>query len=173
MTTSPPPRRPVARSRDALGRPLPPGVVGVAPLELPDTLPAPAALAAAQHLLDTGLPFQAHEVLEASWKAAEDDDRGLWRALTQLAVGLTQLARGNVPGGVAVLARAAEGLTPYVGRHPHGVDAAALIDWCEQTARAAVQSRAATTTTTTASASASAADSRPVTVALRPPRLVG
>lgn len=166
------------RSRDALGRPLPPGTAGVAPLELPAALPPPAALAAAQHLLDTGLPFQAHEVLEAAWKSAGDDDRALWRALTQLAVGLTQLARGNVPGGLTVLARAAEGLTPYADGHLHGVDAAGLVRWCEHTARAALDGRLAITDSTATDLSrpggngAPADDPSSATVALRPPRLV-
>ena len=33
------------------------------------------AVAEAQRYLDEGHPFQAHEVLEASWKAAPDDER--------------------------------------------------------------------------------------------------
>ena len=52
----------------------------------------------AQRLLDAGLPFHAHEVLEAAWKAAPPDERELWRGLAQLAVGLTHLQRGNGRG---------------------------------------------------------------------------
>ncbi|CAO5188908.1 DUF309 domain-containing protein [Frankia sp. AiPs1] len=177
MSTSPHPRRQPERPRDALGRPLTPGATGVMPLDLPAALPPAATLAAAQHLFDTGHPFQAHEVLEAAWKAAGDDDRALWRSLTQLAVGLTHLARGNVPGGVTVLARAAEGLGPYVGRGPHGVDADGLVRWCEQTARAAVDGSLAAATRDGGAGSgdrpsATEIDSSAATVALRPPRLV-
>ncbi|WP_101831847.1 DUF309 domain-containing protein [Frankia canadensis] len=139
MTTSPHPRRPEARPRpgaerprDALGRPLPFGAKGVVPLDLPAVLPPPAALAAAQHLLDTGRPFQAHEVLEAAWKSADARDRGLWRALTQLAVGITHLARGNTCGGIAVLTRAGEGLAPYAARPPYEVDVAGLRRWIDR-----------------------------------------
>ncbi|THJ75056.1 DUF309 domain-containing protein [Candidatus Frankia alpina] len=117
------------RPRDALGRFLPPGVAGVPPLELPTSLPPRAALAAAQHLLDTGHPFQAHEVLEAAWKSADDVERNLWRGLTQLAVGVTHLARGNVRGGVAVLGRASDNLAPYAEYPPHDVDVAGLRGW--------------------------------------------
>ncbi len=101
----------------------------MAPLSLPNPLPPGAALAAAQHLLDTGRPFQAHEALEAAWKAAADDERGLWRGLTQLAVGMTHLARGNVRGGVAVLVRASDNLAPYAEHPPHDVDVAGLRGW--------------------------------------------
>ncbi|WP_261554866.1 DUF309 domain-containing protein [Frankia tisae] len=117
------------RPRDALGRFLPPGVAGVPPLELPTSLPPRATLAAAQHLLDTGHPFQAHEVLEVAWKSAGDVERNLWRGLTQLAVGVTHLARGNIRGGVAVLGRASDNLAPYAEYPPHDVDVAGLRGW--------------------------------------------
>ena len=55
-----------ARPRDALGRPLPRGAAGDERIP-DDLLLAPAeALNLAQELLDTGRPFHAHEVLEAS-----------------------------------------------------------------------------------------------------------
>ena len=59
-----------ARPRDELGRPLPPGAPGAD--RIPDDLSLPPAesLALAQQLLDRGRAFQAHEVLEASWKQA-------------------------------------------------------------------------------------------------------
>jgi len=54
------------RPRDALGRPLPHGSEGV--LRIPDDVELPPAetLAYAQDLLDAGLAFNAHEVLEAA-----------------------------------------------------------------------------------------------------------
>jgi len=83
------------RPRDALGRPLRRGGEGVA--RIPDDLAlAPAeTLACAQDLLDRGLAFNAHEVLEAAWKNGPDDERMLWQGLAQLAVGITLLRRAS------------------------------------------------------------------------------
>jgi hypothetical protein len=119
-----------ARPRDALGRPLPYGTSGVAPdpdlaqLEAgdPETL-----LAAAQERLDAGRPFEAHELLEAAWKRAPELERPLWRALAQLAVGMTHRMRGNEPGAIALFSRSAavlEGLDE--ARQPHNIDAPGL-----------------------------------------------
>jgi hypothetical protein len=74
-----------ARPRDGLGRPLPRGAAGVARVPEDVALPPDAALTEAQRLLDDGLPFHAHEVLEASWKAAAPAERELWQGLAQLA----------------------------------------------------------------------------------------
>jgi uncharacterized protein len=100
---------------------------------MPDGLAlAPAdALETAQRLLDAGLPFHAHEVLEASWKAAPDDERELWRGLAQLAVGLTHARRGNAGGAVALLRRGADRVADS-GTPRHGIDAAGVV----RTARA-------------------------------------
>ena len=90
------------RARDSLGRPLPPGRVGVPPLpDDIDTSPA-AIVTRATRLLDQGLPFQAHEVLEAGWKAAPDAQRAAWQGLAQLAVALTHHLRGNPRGAQRV-----------------------------------------------------------------------
>src|SRR6185503_2637680 len=90
------------RPRDALGRPLRQGSEGVA--RIPDDLALPPAetLAYAQDLLDRGLAFNAHEVLEAAWKNGPDDERMLWQGLAQLAVGITHIQRGNVKGAITV-----------------------------------------------------------------------
>ena len=97
-----------ARPRDAAGRPLPRGAAGVE--RVPDdlVLGPQESVDEAQRLLDEGMPFHAHEVLEAAWKAAEPAQRELWRGLAQLAVGLTHLQRGNARGAVALLRRGAE-----------------------------------------------------------------
>jgi hypothetical protein len=123
------------RPRDELGRPLPYGSVGFEPppLELPVT--AADTLALAQELLDAGLPFHAHEVFEDAWRAAPDTERELWRALAQLAVGVTHIARGNRLGAVALLRRAAVRLTPYRVDPPHRIDVDSLLGWIEQTMR--------------------------------------
>jgi uncharacterized protein len=114
------------RPRDELGRPLPPGAAGVE--RIPDDLSLPPAesLALAQQLIDRGQAFNAHEVLEASWKQAPAAERELWRGLAQLAVGLTHAQRGNDHGAVALLRRGAERVGQYAETAPYGIDAAGL-----------------------------------------------
>jgi hypothetical protein len=121
-----------ARPRDALGRPLPRGAVGVE--RVPEDLvlePVPA-LVEAQRLLDAGLPFHAHEVLEASWKAAPDEERELWQGLAQLAVGLTHVLRGNPTGATTLLQRARRRIALYADDPPYGIDAVGLVRWCDE-----------------------------------------
>lgn len=115
-----------SRPRDALGRPLPHGETGAERVPEDLSLPPPDALALAQRLLDSGRPFHAHEVLEASWKQAPGPERELWRGLAQVAVGLTHVQRGNARGAVALLRRGAERVSGYADRPPHGIDAAAI-----------------------------------------------
>ncbi len=121
-----------ARPRDDLGRPLPPGstpaadeteLAALAELEAADPV---TLLGAAQALLDAGKPFQAHELLEARWKRAPEGERQLWRALAQLAVGMTHRMRGNEPGAAALFRRAAEGLEAVTGPAPYDIDASGL-----------------------------------------------
>ncbi len=95
-------------------------------------LPPREALDEAQRLLDEGLPFHAHEVLEGVWKSAPDDERDLWQGLAQLAVGLTHLLRGNPVGAKAVLSRGRSRIAPYADRAPHGIDVPGLLEWAEQ-----------------------------------------
>jgi hypothetical protein len=120
-----------ARPRDGLGRPLPHGAVGEA--RVPDDLllPPEEALALAQRMLDEGRPFHAHEVLEASWKAAPAEERDLWQGLAQLAVGLTHARRGNATGAVTLLRRAAARIRPYAPADPYGVPVTPLADATE------------------------------------------
>ena len=115
-----------ARPRDALGRPLPRGAAGDE--RIPDDLmlPPAQALGLAQQLLDEGRPFHAHEVLEASWKAAPPAERDLWQGLAQIAVGLTHARRGNAHGATALLRRGADRVAGYAGSAPHDVDAATI-----------------------------------------------
>lgn len=121
-----------ARPRDALGRPLPRGAAGEPPAD-PPVLAPPAALAEAQRLLDSGQAFAAHEVLEAVWKAAPDEERALWRGLAQLAVGLTHRARGNDRGAASLLRRGATTLDVVAGR-PYGVPVDELRRWARAAA---------------------------------------
>ncbi|GDY32327.1 DUF309 domain-containing protein [Gandjariella thermophila] len=116
-----------ARPRDAAGRPLPRGAQGID--RVPDdlVLTPDATVDEAQRLIDGGLPFQAHEVLEAAWKATEGGGRDMWQGLAQLAVGLTHLQRGNGRGAVALLRRGADRIEPYAADPPHALDLAGLV----------------------------------------------
>ena len=118
-----------ARPRDELGRPLAHGADGVP--GIPDDLEmSPAdSLALAQQLLDNGRAFQAHEVLELSWKAAPDAERDLWRGLAQLAVGLTHAQRGNLVGAARLLRRGADRIQPWQSNPPHRIDVTGLRAW--------------------------------------------
>ena len=116
-----------ARPRDGLGRPLPRDA-GAGEPRVPDDLLLPPleSLALAQQMIDEGRPFHAHEVLEASWKAAPPEERDFWQGLAQLAVGLTHARRGNATGAVTLLRRGATRISPYAGTDPHGVPVAQL-----------------------------------------------
>ena len=118
-----------ARPRDELGRPLPRGASGV--VRVPDDLVlSPAdSLVEAQRLLDEGMPFHAHEVLEAAWKAAPDAERDLWQGLAQLAVGLTHALRWNSAGAATLLSRGADRIAGYVDEPPYGIDVTGLLYW--------------------------------------------
>jgi uncharacterized protein len=118
-----------ARPRDGLGRPLPPGASGVPTTPEDLALTSAQTVAEAQRLLDDGLPFHAHEVLEAAWKAAHDGEGELWKGLAQLAVGLTHARRGNAVGAPRLLRRAADRIEPYAMRPPHGIAVRELTDW--------------------------------------------
>src|ERR1700704_2953815 len=110
-----------ARPRDELGRPLPREAAGESPLPDEQALAPDAALHLAQQLIDSGRPFRAHEVLEASWKAAPPAERDLWQGLAQVAVGLTHAQRGNARGAAALLRRGALRVAGYAGAAPHGL----------------------------------------------------
>jgi uncharacterized protein len=121
-----------ARPRDALGRPLPYGVEGTS--RVPDDLvlePLPA-LAEAQRLLDQGLPFHAHEILEGTWKQADPAERDLWQGLAQLAVGLTHVLRGNKKGARTLLMRGRARIGRYADNPPYDIDIAGLLTWADK-----------------------------------------
>lgn len=120
--------------RDAAGRPVPPGSPD-AVAQVPEIDRTPdEALTLAQSLLDAGLPFYAHDVLEAAWKAAGQvgagpTERNLWQGLAQLCVGLTHEQRGNPTGAARLLRRGAGRLAaaaPAHGVQPADVAARAL-----------------------------------------------
>jgi uncharacterized protein len=116
------------RPRDALGRPLPYGSLGVEPVP-EEPLPPLETVAEARRLVDAGRAFAAHEVLEARWKAAPAAERDLWQGLAQLCVGLTHAARGNAVGAARLVDRASGRLSRYVGTGgpTYGVDVDAVL----------------------------------------------
>ncbi|TJZ79644.1 DUF309 domain-containing protein [Rhodococcus oryzae] len=120
-----------ARPRDGLGRPLPRGAEGVARVPEEVLLTPADAIAEAQRLLDEGMPFHAHEVLEGSWKAAPDSERELWQGLAQLAVGLTHLLRGNIVGAQSLLRRGQDRIRGFETGAPHGLDVTGLVAWSQ------------------------------------------
>ncbi|MDT5331750.1 MAG: uncharacterized protein QOF31_3047 [Mycobacterium sp.] len=119
------------RPRDALGRPLPHGSNGVSRIPNEHKLSPAETVAYAQDLLDRGLAFNAHEVLEAAWKNGPDDEKTLWQALAQLMVGITHVQRGNVKGAVTVLRRASAGLAQNPNPAPHAIDVAGLVHYAD------------------------------------------
>ncbi|MER5467577.1 DUF309 domain-containing protein [Streptomyces sp. NPDC002685] len=148
-----------ARPRDGLGRPLPYGADGVERQPEGVVRGPEETVAEAQALLDAGRPFHAHEVFEDAWKSGPQDERGLWRGLAQLAVGLTHAARGNATGGARLLRRGAGAIEEWAsgtGRpRPYGMELAELTIWARELA--AVVER----------------DGEPVDAAVSAPRLRG
>ena len=67
-------------------------------------------------LLREGRPFSAHEVFEARWKDAPEEERDLWQGMAQLCVGLTHVARGNTVGASRLVERGAGRLEGYAER---------------------------------------------------------
>ncbi|MEU6223367.1 DUF309 domain-containing protein [Streptomyces sp. NPDC047042] len=127
-----------ARPRDGLGRPLPYGEPGVARQPEGVVRRPEESVTEAQALLDAGKPFHAHEVFEDAWKSGPEQERGLWRGLAQLAVGLTHAARGNVTGGVRLLRRGAGAVEEWAAveerTQPYGLDLAGIVGWARDLA---------------------------------------
>ncbi|WP_411104555.1 DUF309 domain-containing protein [Streptomyces sp. cmx-4-9] len=122
-----------ARPRDGLGRPLPYGAPGVERQPEGVVRSPQETRREAQRLLDAGMPFHAHEVFEDAWKSGPEEAAPLWRALAQLAVGLTHAARGNAVGGARLLLRGAAGVEGLDGG-PYGVDVPGLVRWARELA---------------------------------------
>ncbi|WP_189145938.1 DUF309 domain-containing protein [Streptomyces lacrimifluminis] len=127
-----------ARPRDGLGRPLPYGEHGVGRQPEGVVRRPEESVAEAQTLLDAGKPFHAHEVFEDAWKSGPEEERGLWRGLAQLAVGLTHAARGNVTGGVRLLRRGAGAVEEWAAvgarAEPYGMDLSGVVAWARELA---------------------------------------
>lgn len=117
-----------ARPRDALGRPLPYGATGVAPVS-EEPLPPDQTLDEARRLVAEGRPFSAHEVLEVRWKTGPESERELWQGLAQLCVGLTHAARGNPLGARRLTDRGEAHLVSYsaTGGPTYGLDLVSVV----------------------------------------------
>ena len=117
------------RARDAFGRPVPVGSPDAVEPVPEEALAPYDAVAFGRRLLAEGRAFSAHEVFEASWKAAPAGERALWQGLAQVCVGLTHLQRGNDVGAARLLRRAAgllSGRTTQYGVEVQRVAADAL-----------------------------------------------
>ena len=77
-------------------------------------------------LIREGGYFEAHEELEAAWRAAEPTERDFLQGLVHVAVAWYQAGRGNRTGCERQLAKAARRLRPYAPAH-RGVDLAATL----------------------------------------------
>ena len=75
-------------------------------------------------------------MLEATWKAAPDNERDLWQGLAQIAVGLTHARRGNARGAATLLRRGATAVGGYGDAVPAGVPAELDAPGAAQAARA-------------------------------------
>lgn len=118
-----------ARPRDALGRPLPYGSVGIEPVH-ERFRTAEQTVAEARVLVDQGRFFSAHEVFEGRWKDGPQAERDLWQGLAQVCVGLTHQARGNAVGAQRLLERGTGRLSLYAaaGGPTYGIDLDAVCD---------------------------------------------
>jgi predicted metal-dependent hydrolase len=80
-------------------------------------------------LVRHGRGFEAHEVFEELWRAADPGERDLYQGLVHVAVATYQDSRGNEVGRTRQLEKAIRRLTPYAPAY-EGVGIAALLDWC-------------------------------------------
>jgi len=88
-------------------------------------------IAEALALVRDGRGFEAHELLEDLWRAAEPPERDLYQGLVHVAVATYQETRGNEVGRTRQLEKALRRLTPYSPVH-EGIAIAALLAWCRE-----------------------------------------
>ncbi len=81
----------------------------------------------AVELFNAGRYFEAHEVLERLWLAADGLDRELYQGVLQVAVGLHHGAHGNRKGASSMLAKGVSRLAPLAPSRL-GLDVARLLD---------------------------------------------
>jgi uncharacterized protein len=83
-------------------------------------------LAAGIRLFNDGEFFEAHEVLEDTWRAAPPQDKAFLQGLVQLAVAFHHFSTGNKVGAASVLNKGKCNLENYPHAHK-GVEVASLI----------------------------------------------
>jgi uncharacterized protein len=88
-----------------------------------------ARIAEALALVRDGRGFEAHELLEDLWRAAEAAERDLYQGLVHVAVATYQDGRGNAVGRTRQLDKALRRLTPYAPSY-EGIAIEALLAWC-------------------------------------------
>jgi uncharacterized protein len=88
-------------------------------------------IAAALALVRDGRGFEAHELLEDLWRAAEPSERDLYQGLVHVAVATYQETRGNEVGRTRQLEKALRRLTPYAPGY-EGVAIDPLLQWCRE-----------------------------------------
>jgi hypothetical protein len=88
-----------------------------------------ARIAAGLALVREGRGFDAHELFEDLWRAAEPGERDLYQGLVHVAVATYQDGRGNAVGRTRQLEKALRRLAPYAPSYA-GVEIEALLAWC-------------------------------------------
>lgn len=76
-------------------------------------------------LFNRGLYFEAHEELEAAWRAEHGPIRDLYRAILQIGLGYLQIQRKRYIGAVKMFRRCKRWLEPF-SDHCRGIDLAKL-----------------------------------------------
>jgi uncharacterized protein len=90
-------------------------------------LAACVSLEAGLDLIRRGEYFEAHEVLEDVWRAAEPQERDFYQGLVHVAVAWYQAGRGNRVGCERQLEKAARRLGPYAPEH-EGVEVVSILE---------------------------------------------
>ena len=86
-----------------------------------------AALGRGVRLFNLGRYLAAHEIWEAAWQEAAEEDRGFFEALVQLAAGLhLRTKRGGTRGAAHLLAQALVLLEDFRPAH-EGIDVEAVL----------------------------------------------
>ena len=92
---------------------------------------ATARIAEGLALVRAGRGFDAHELFEELWKAAEPSERDLYQGLVHVAVATYQDGRGNAVGRTRQLEKALRRLAPYAPSY-EGIEIGALLAWCRE-----------------------------------------
>src|ERR1700712_3302063 len=86
------------------------------------------AIGAALDLVREGHGFDAHEILEDLWRAADAPERDLYQGLVHVAVATYQESRHNEVGRTRQLEKALRRLTPYAPSYK-GIEIDGLLAW--------------------------------------------